>query len=74
MIKVFIKDFYTLEYLDYLLNEINELKLYEDKTDGIIFTKVNYPYVPGKNSCILKWKPDYLNTIDFLVVENTEMN
>lgn len=47
------------------------MKIYKDKIDGLIFTKNHFPYLPGKNCGILKWKPDYLNTIDFLIVENT---
>lgn len=48
-----------------------KISLYKNKIDGLIFTKINFPYLPGKNPGILKWKPDYLNTIDFLLVENT---
>jgi mRNA (guanine-N7-)-methyltransferase len=37
--------------------------------DGIIFTPINesYPYTSGTWSSLLKWKPHYYNTIDFLV-------
>ena len=46
------------------------MNIYKDKIDGLILTKINYPYLPGKSCGVLKWKPDYLNTIDFLIVEN----
>lgn len=64
------KDFYEMDKVDFLLQKIANLHLYKDKIDGLILTKVGFPYLPGKNSGILKWKPDYLNSIDFLIVEN----
>jgi mRNA (guanine-N7-)-methyltransferase len=37
--------------------------------DGMIFTPVNasYPYKKGERGVPLKWKPEELNTIDFLI-------
>lgn len=35
--------------------------------DGLIFTKVHAPYVYGTCPVLYKWKPPYLNTIDFLM-------
>lgn len=52
------------------MKKLAKTKLYKDKIDGLVFTKINFPYLPGKNFGILKWKPDYLNSIDFLIVEN----
>ena len=69
-ILVTIKDFYKCNEIDFVLNKLGKLKLYEEKIDGVIFTKIDYPYVPGRNKGIVKWKPDYLNSIDFLAVEN----
>lgn len=33
--------------------------------DGIIFTPVYAPYMPGTCQGLMKWKPPHLNTIDF---------
>lgn len=44
--------------------------MYKNNIDGIIFTRIRFPYLPGKSCGILKWKPPSLNSIDFLVVEN----
>lgn len=73
-IKVFLKDFFETEKIRFLLKESGESSLYKGKIDGIIFTKIQYPYVFGKNYGIVKWKPDYLNSIDFLVLENNFFN
>lgn len=70
-IQCYVKDFYQSRHVGFLLKKIQNLDFYEHKIDGMIFTKVNFPYLPGKSCGVLKWKPDYLNTIDFLVVENS---
>ncbi|KAI9323061.1 hypothetical protein BX666DRAFT_1823921, partial [Dichotomocladium elegans] len=36
-------------------------------TDGVIWTPVKYPYVPGTCEKLLKWKPPELNTADFRI-------
>jgi len=36
-------------------------------TDGIIFTRVDAPYIVGTNSNIVKWKPNSLNSVDFII-------
>ena len=73
-IKVFLKDFFETKDIRFLLKETGESSLYKEKIDGIIFTKIQYPYLFGKNYGIVKWKPDYLNSIDFLVLENHFFN
>lgn len=47
-----------------ILERINHL---EHENDGLIFTPVNEPYILGSRSKIFKWKPPYLNTVDFLI-------
>jgi len=69
-IYIYVKDFYVARSTEFLLKKMSEIPAFKDKIDGLIFTKINYPYYPGRNQGIIKWKPDYLNTIDFLVVES----
>jgi hypothetical protein len=35
--------------------------------DGLIFSPVDVPYQPGTCSKLLKWKPAWLNSVDFVV-------
>ena len=56
------------------MNQIGESPIYKEKIDGVIFTRIDLPYIPGKNFGILKWKPDYLNTVDFMLVKNEKMH
>lgn len=35
------------------------------ENDGLMFTCVDHAYVPGSCRAFLKWKPPYLNSIDF---------
>lgn len=69
-IKCYVKDFYEVSEIAFLLKKIQNISLYKDKIDGLIFTRIHFPYLPGKSCGILKWKPDSLNSIDFLLVEN----
>lgn len=71
MIRCILKDFYLAQQTGFLLEHIVEKDLLPHENDGLIFTKINYPYLPGKNRGILKWKPAELNTIDFFVTDNT---
>jgi hypothetical protein len=69
-IKLKTKDFYDYKSIDFILENICETIPFKDNNDGIIITRINYPYFAGKSNGILKWKPDELNSIDFLVIEN----
>ncbi|ADM12170.1 mRNA capping enzyme subunit alpha [Encephalitozoon intestinalis ATCC 50506] len=40
--------------------------------DGLIFTPTDEPYSVGKRGVILKWKPTFLNTIDFKITKAKE--
>lgn len=72
-ILVITKDFYKIRDLPFVLESLAKLPLYLEKIDGLIFTKINYPYVPGQNKGLLKWKPGHLNSIDFLAIENKQL-
>ena len=54
------------------MNSIVDAHLLPHENDGLILTKKNYPYLPGRNRGILKWKPNELNTVDFFAADNTE--
>jgi hypothetical protein len=69
-IKLKTKDFYNYRSVDFLLDTICETVPFKENNDGIIITRINYPYIPGKTNGILKWKPDHMNSIDFLVLES----
>ena len=64
-VPVFLKDFYATRHLDFLFRVV--IPLLPHGNDGIIFTSLHSPYVIGTNKNIVKWKPPYLNTIDFLI-------
>lgn len=67
-VEFILKDFYRCNQIEFLMDSIIKKKILPHENDGLIFTKNNYPYIPGKNRGILKWKPNELNTVDFLVV------
>ena len=70
LVKCVLKDFYPAHQAGYLLQQIIEKEVLPHENDGLIFTKIDYPYLPGWNLGMVKWKPSELNTIDFLVAEN----
>ncbi|KCZ76538.1 hypothetical protein H311_02460, partial [Anncaliia algerae PRA109] len=37
------------------------------ETDGLIFTPLKHPYKSGTEPLLLKWKPPYLNSVDFIL-------
>jgi hypothetical protein len=69
-IDFYLKDFFHCENIDFLLNGVVDSHALPHENDGLIFTKNNYPYLPGRNRGILKWKPNELNTVDFFVCES----
>lgn len=73
-ILVICKDFYRCKDTPFVLNELASLNIYDRQIDGLIFTKIKYPYIIGSSKGMLKWKPDRLNSIDFLAIENTRLN
>ena len=46
---------------------VDTMKKYRHKTDGLMFTAENAPYVLGTCDKMLKWKPAFENTVDFKV-------
>ena len=71
-IKLSLKDFFKNDNCEFLFNEY--FKNLPHKQDGLIFTKNNAPYKPGKNENILKWKESSQQTIDFLLINNQKFN
>lgn len=51
-------------YIRPIFNFIKESGVHHD---GLIFTKVQHPYISGTSSSMLKWKPMEENTIDFAI-------
>jgi len=57
-----LKDFFELWQLGEVTAIASELP---HGTDGLVFTPVMVPYVPGTVPALLKWKPAEMNTVDF---------
>ena len=72
LIKISLKDFFEIQDCTFLLNRYF-LGL-PHKQDGLVFTKNDAPYRPGRNDDILKWKEISQQTIDFLVINNEYFN
>ncbi|GCE99244.1 Dcp1p-Dcp2p decapping enzyme complex alpha subunit [Zygosaccharomyces mellis] len=54
-----------------LLKVANSLEKLPHMSDGLIFTPVRAPYfVGGKDSLLLKWKPEEENSVDFKLILN----
>lgn len=71
-IKISQKDFFSLYHCSFLMDCY--FKHLAHKQDGLVFTKNNSPYKPGKNTDILKWKDISQQTIDFLMTKNEYFN
>lgn len=72
-IYVYLKDFYSARDSHFPLQQLSKIQPYVDNIDGLIFTKINYPYCPGRNLGMIKWKTEQMNTVDFLIVENNQL-
>ena len=71
IITLYLKDYYTFEQIQ----KINELiKLLPHHNDGLIINVDDYPYYSGQSCEIFKWKPLEMNTIDFEIRYNENIN
>ena len=60
---MYLKDFFHVKHsLDVYCTLAKRLPHY---CDGLIFTPMKLPYIPGTCRQLLKWKPAELNTVDF---------
>ncbi|KAL0215461.1 hypothetical protein P9112_007645 [Eukaryota sp. TZLM1-RC] len=61
--EIFTKTMFKTKYTEHVLcNVVPELL---HGNDGLIYTPIRDPYIPGTFQKILKWKPPNLNTVDF---------
>ncbi|KAF7457029.1 Sec1-family protein [Cryptosporidium felis] len=67
--ELFLKDFFEVDEVPAILNFSSRLP---HPSDGIIFTPVHLPYIPGTCPQLLKWKPPHLNTADFAAMFHAE--
>jgi ATP-dependent DNA ligase len=76
-ITVELKDFFRLTCRKFNLMEFmlqKYVKLTEHDHDGIIFNHEEKEYLIGTtNPGYIKWKPEELNTVDFMVVPNINL-
>lgn len=61
-VPIYLKDFYEIWDVMAIRNFSKRLP---HLSDGIIFTPVSAPYIPGTCKSLFKWKPPELNTLDF---------
>ncbi|KAJ6255070.1 mRNA-capping enzyme [Anaeramoeba flamelloides] len=66
------KEMYHLKYTKTILHDL--YKQLNHETDGLIFTPVDEAYSVGTCESLLKWKPPYLNTVDFAIRESLLTN
>lgn len=63
VIKVYLKDFFLdIQTKDLYTKVMPKL---DHGNDGIIYTMNDCPYYPGTCPQIIKWKPAYMNSVDF---------
>ncbi|EGR30901.1 mRNA capping enzyme alpha, putative [Ichthyophthirius multifiliis] len=65
-----VKDFYKYKYVQFMFDQY--IPTLPHSNDGLVFTKNLSAYKPGTDENIIKWKPPSMNTIDFLLVPNTD--
>ncbi|GFE53229.1 mRNA capping enzyme [Babesia ovis] len=61
---IYLKDFFDISHIPHVEEFAQRLP---HVSDGLIFTPVRLPYLPGTCTKLLKWKPPHLNTVDFSV-------
>jgi len=61
------KQMYSKEAVVYLFDSVMSKGNLPHENDGLIFTRIDKPYQVGTCEDILKWKPKYLNSVDFEV-------
>lgn len=69
-IPLFVKDFFDFSSLNTVVTAV--IPKLPHKNDGLIFTQKQLPYILGTSATILKWKPDYQNTVDFALKEEPQ--
>ena len=77
LIEVRIKDFFRLTCVKFNMTEFmmrRYTKCLPHENDGLIFNHEEKPYVLGTtNLGYIKWKPAHLNTVDFMIVPNQNL-
>lgn len=77
LIEVRIKDFFRLtcpkfNMTDFMIRKYTKCLPHEN--DGLIFNHEEKPYIlGGTNGGYVKWKPAHLNTVDFMLVPNQNL-
>jgi hypothetical protein len=76
-IEVRMKDFFRLTCPKFNVNEFmikKYVKCLPHENDGLIFNHEEKPYLLGvTNPGYVKWKPAHLNTVDFMIVPNQNL-
>ena len=58
-----LKNMYRAESIRHVIHRV--LPNLPHEQDGLIFTPVDKPYIPGTDEGLIKWKPPHLNSVDF---------